>query len=241
MPRRSPSLILCAAALLAMGAAQPAMSEQARHGASQESASDAPQGSDGRSMGDMGRGGMMGRMQMGPGTMMGGTMMDGTMMDGDMMRRMMSMMGAHHGRSGMMAGPMPGHGDMLGLFAMGPVPHVEGHIAFLGAELGITARQQQAWEAFAQALRASAERANARHESMMSERQQSGAAESSPVQRLETMAQQLRARLESVQSMRGALADLYPQLSDRQKRTLQQLTLPSMAMAMGGASRNGED
>lgn len=52
---------------------------------------------------------------------------------------------------GMMGHGMRGHGMMMGMMGGG---YTEGGIAFLKAELGITAQQEAAWTPFAEALRA---------------------------------------------------------------------------------------
>jgi hypothetical protein len=70
-------------------------------------------------------------------------MMSGMMQNQDAMHRM-RMMG------------MDGMGMMQGRMSGGAIEHVEGHIAFLKAELKITAAQEKAWGDYAEALRANA-------------------------------------------------------------------------------------
>ncbi|PWC69723.1 hypothetical protein TSH20_08840, partial [Azospirillum sp. TSH20] len=90
--------------------------------------------------------------------------MPGMMMNMDQMRPMMGgMMGQQSGQSnmmgsGMMEQMMPMMRQMMmgqqgGISAMGlPFEHVEGRIAFLKAELGITDAQAPQWNAFADTL-----------------------------------------------------------------------------------------
>jgi hypothetical protein len=61
---------------------------------------------------------------------------------------------------GMGPGSMMGMGPMMG----GPGQHIEGRIAFLKAELGSTPEQEQAWNAYAEALRGSASSMQAMHD-----------------------------------------------------------------------------
>jgi hypothetical protein len=81
---------------------------------------------------------MMGGGQGGRGDMMGGG--KGGMMGG------CPMMGG--GMGGMMMRPSM-HGMM-----MGSVPMMEGRLAYIKADLGITADQEQVWNAYADAVRA---------------------------------------------------------------------------------------
>lgn len=160
-----------------------------------------------------GQGGMMG-----PGAMMG----QRGMMD---MHRMMEMMGGRMPMMGMMS---PG-GMQMGVGTSGVMPgmmfeHVEGRLAFLRTELGITEAQMPEWSAYAEAARRSAETMRSMHESM----RESGMPTTLP-ERLERHESMLTARLEALRQTRDAASDLYEALSQDQKQTADSL----MAGPMG--------
>jgi hypothetical protein len=158
-----------------------------------------------QSPGPMGQG-MMGQGMMGQGMGWG-------MMGGD---RMMPMM-----RGGM--GPMMGM--MMGSGMMGQ--HVEGRIAFLRAELGITQEQTQQWDAFAEALRANARTMAEMHGQMMPMMQ--GGPQATPLpQRLELHERMMTSHLEALRQIRAAAGPLYAALDDRQKRIADGLMMGMM-------------
>lgn len=134
--------------------------------------------------------------------------------------------------AGMPAGhPMMGGGMMPGCGPMGAMEgdHVEGHIAFLKTEIGITEAQSAPWEAFANALRA---QAKARH-AAMADCLAAAQAQSAPA-RTEAMITHMTARLESMKNMLAAEKPLYAALSDGQKKTADELLVhPGMGMGMG--------
>ncbi len=131
--------------------------------------------------------------------------------------------------TGMPAGhPMMGGGMMPGCGAMGG-DHVEGHIAFLKTEIGITEAQSSQWDAFANALRA---QAKARH-AAMADCASAAQAQSAPA-RTEAMITHMTARLESMKTILAAEKPLYAALSDQQKKTADELLAhPGMGMGMG--------
>lgn len=157
--------------------------------------------------------GVMGPGTMGPG-MMGQGMGPG-MMGWD---RMMPMM-----RGGMMGPGMMGPG-MMG-------QHVEGRIAFLRAELGITAAQEAQWNAFAEALRSSAQAMADMHQQtmpMMMSMMQAGPQAVPLPQRLELHERMMASHLEALRRFRGAAGPLYSALDDRQKRIADGLIMGMM-------------
>ncbi|MDA8252089.1 MAG: Spy/CpxP family protein refolding chaperone [Rhodospirillales bacterium] len=95
-----------------------------------------------------------------------------------------------------------------------PLAHIDGTLAFLKVELGITAAQESQWEAFAAALRAAAQAIQA---SAGADGPMMGVTLNWP-DRLSRMADMLSARLEAVRSLQGPVAALYAALSDAQKR-----------------------
>jgi hypothetical protein len=159
------------------------------------------------------------------GGMGGASMMK--MMGGGMGMDMMRMM-----RMMMMAGS--------GIEAMGAIDHVEGHIAFLRAELKITDAQTSAWNAFADALRAHAQKLADLRGSMMAQ----GSAQQPPtvIDRIDQQERWLTARLDGLKAIKATVVPLYAALSDEQKKTADELLGPHMGMgmmAMPGMSPGG--
>ncbi len=140
--------------------------------------------------------GMMGQGMMGQGSMGQGSMGWGMMGQG--------MMG------GRMQGPMMGMGGMMG----DPGARIEGRLAFLHAELGITPDQEQAWSAFADAARASAASMSEMHKRMTE-------LDSPPTlpERMALMQEVMASRLDSMRKMHDAIDPLYEELSPEQKKT----------------------
>jgi LTXXQ motif family protein len=126
------------------------------------------------------------------------------MMGGDMpqMMRMLQMMRAQ------MA-----HEDMGGPMGMMGFEHVEGRIAFLRAELGITDAQQPQWNAFAEARRAQATTMRTMHEQMT----RGGVPDSWP-DRLARQERILSTRLDAVKAIEGPARALYATLSPEQQK-----------------------
>lgn len=155
-----------------------------------------------------------GMMDMGGQATPGGRGMQG-MMDGNMQAMMMQMM-----RERM------AHERLDGSMGMMRFDHIEGRIAFLKAEIGITEAQQQQWTAFADALRAQAGKTQGRHGRMM----QGGLPAAWP-DRLVLEAQALSARLDAVKAIEGPAQALYAALSpDQQKKANELLSHPMEGM-----------
>lgn len=133
--------------------------------------------------------------------------------------------------SGMM--PMPGGMKAMMDMMMGqmakmqappsaPLDHVEGRIAFLRAELGITEPQAQAWDPFAQSLRSSRDHlAEARQALVVSAGEQTSVPD-----RLEAYEHHLSMRLDSLRAARESFQRLYTVLSPAQKQAADQLVVP---------------
>ena len=141
--------------------------------------------------------------------------------------------------AGMMA-MMP---DMMKLMAAmspgmmgGPTEHVEGRIAFLHAELAITADQETAWGAFAYAIRVNA-KGLADSRSLSSDSGATGVAA-----RLLSQQHIVEAQLTGLKAINAALDGLNKGLSDAQRTTLNSL-LPELlglpAMEMMGSMMTG--
>lgn len=143
----------------------------------------------------MGGMGMMqgGMMQGGQGQMpMMGNM--GQMMGGDM-HRMMEMM---HGR---------------GMMMDGGARHLEGRLAFLKTELQITSAQENAWNAFAEAMRKAVAAPAA-----AGPRQDQASKSSALPDRLDDQVQRQQSRVSMLQAKKAAVEQLYRQLSAEQKK-----------------------
>lgn len=159
----------------------------------------------GAGAGNPGMGGMMsGMMGGGMGGMMGN------------MDQMMSMMRMMHP---MMMPQAGGQGRMQ----MMPTEHVEGRIAFLKAEFGITEAQLPKWTAYADALRATAK--------TMRGAMMNGMGGGKPMAmpaRMDAMVAMMTARLETLKSTTAAAKALYAVLTDAQKKLADDLIMSPM-------------
>ena len=146
-----------------------------------------------------------GGMPMKPGDAPAG---QGMMMGGDMMKMMGMMQMMHAGMSQMGMGPA----GMQGLH------HVEGQIAFYKAELKITDAQAPQWNAFAEAIRASATTERTALQGMMQA--------SSPGTALEQIERRIalgNAQVDALKTSQTAAKPLYAVLSVEQKKTADEL------------------
>jgi hypothetical protein len=115
---------------------------------------------------------------------------------------------------------------MQGQMAGNAIEQIEGHIAFIKAELKITAAQVKVWDDFAAAIRANAKQLN----ELRTELAKTGTAEASPVERVAQQEKVLAARLEIVRRTKPALTALNAALSDDQKKAFAQLASHRMGM-----------
>lgn len=124
------------------------------------------------------------------------------------------MQGGMQGNPGMMHG-QDMQGQMMGgqMMGGGPAKHIEGRLAFLKTELGITDAQMDAWEDYADAMRKSAGSMQQMHETMMS-----GDPPTSFPERMERHEQMMSARIETLRTLRDAAVPLYEALDDEQKQ-----------------------
>lgn len=128
------------------------------------------------------------------------------MMGGDMARMMQPMM------QQMMQGRMAAS-------AMQPFHRIEGQLAYFRAELRITDAQVQLWNAFADAVRAQAERLRQATQQAMT-----GATEPGPApQQMERRIALLSSHLEAMRAVAAAATPLYATLSEAQRRTADEL------------------
>jgi len=164
------------------------------------------------------------RQGWGPGMMMGqdGSTMGG-MMGSGMMGRSGMMGGSGMMGSGMMGG---GCGMMMGGFAADDEldTYVDGRVAFLEAELGITQNQQGVWKDYADALRSNAEVMGSMHGRMRGAMRQQDAA---PTAWLDLHIEMMRSRLAALEALKPATEALYVALTPEQKQKADRL-LPVM-------------
>jgi len=115
---------------------------------------------------------------------------------------------------------MGGGGEMR----MMPSEHVEGRIAFLKAELGITEAQLPQWNEFADALRNNAKAMRVAMGTMQDARS------ASMPMRLDAMTGVMAARLEALKATAAAGKALYAVLSDAQKKSADELVMSPMGV-----------
>jgi hypothetical protein len=155
----------------------------------------------------------------------GGMPMMGMMND---MKNMMNGMSMMHTMEmmqtmGMMGPSMDG---------MATIDRIEGRIAFLRTELKITDTQADAWNAFADALRANAKKLDQLRASMMPKSGDAQQQAPTMADRLDQQEQWLLARLEGIRTMKAAFTKLNETLWDEQKKTANDLLAPHMGMGM---------
>ena len=149
---------------------------------------------------------------MGPGMGMGGQNMMGMGMMGGCptMGGNMGMMGP--GMQGMMGPGMMGQGMGPGIM-MGRGPMVEGRLAYLKAELGISDSQAAAWDGYVSAVKARGEAMQSMHATMM-QAMQVGTA----VDRMNAHITAMQSMMDSMNALKPATEALYKVLNDDQKK-----------------------
>ncbi|MFZ5790113.1 MAG: Spy/CpxP family protein refolding chaperone [Pseudomonadota bacterium] len=155
--------------------------------------------------------------------MMGNMPMMANMMG--MMANMMAMMGTM-GQASAGAPAMAPNGP--GMASAPALDHVEGRIAFLRAELGITEAQAGVWDAFADAFRTNAKTLGDLRGTMMPPAGAGSPQAATPVQRLDLEERWLAARLDGVRAIKSAFETLYAALSAEQKKTADELLASPM-------------
>lgn len=130
------------------------------------------------------------------------------------------------GSSGM--GPwMMGQGESGQAICSAMASHIEGRLAYIKAELKITADQETFWNSYAAAARDNANTMLAHCTTMMSQR---GASAVSLPERLDQHEQLMAAQLDAIRAMNKALKPVYAALSDSQKKAADQLFWGPMGM-----------
>src|SRR6266545_1343563 len=108
------------------------------------------------------------------------------------------------------------------------IDRVEGRIAFLRAELKITDAQTTAWNSFADALRANAQKLAAVRPAMMAP----AGGPQTLTAGLDAQERWLTVRLEGLRAIKAAFPPLYGTLSDEQKKTASELLGPHLGLPM---------
>jgi len=141
-------------------------------------------------------------------------------------QQQMPMMGNGAGQD--MMGPMgmgmmgPGNMGMMGTEMQGMMgpgmttdfgPMMEGRLAYVKAELGITDAQSVAWDGYVTAVKARASTMQGMHTAMI-EAMQAGSA----IERLDARTKAMESMVESLKALRPVTEALYKVLSDDQKK-----------------------
>ena len=126
---------------------------------------------------------------------------------------------------GMMGPGMMGMGGMcpmMGTMAQGDdtPPFIEGRLAFLKAELGITEAQQAAWSAYSEALKKNLQSMAGMRQTMMT-----AMAGKTPVERLEAHLTAMESRQKALQELKPSLTKLYDALDAEQKKMADQILI----------------
>lgn len=142
-------------------------------------------------------------------------------------------MGAEDGKMPMMkmADGMDMPMDCMASGKMQMTADVEGRIASLRTELKITGAQVDAWNAFADVLRANTRRAGPVHAAMMS--RPAGGVPVSLEKRLDLHEQALTTSLTNLRALKPVLVRLYAVLSTEQKATADRLLVHETGMMSG--------
>jgi hypothetical protein len=100
---------------------------------------------------------------------------------------------------------------MMGMMMGGPA--VQGRLAYIKAEIGITDAQTAAWDAYVNAVNARVTAMQGMHADMM-QAMQTGSA----IARLDAQAKAMQSMLDSMQALKPAMNGLYAVLTDEQKQ-----------------------
>ncbi len=161
----------------------------------------------------------------------------------DMHQQHMQSMAGMSGMGGMAMSSMGGMkcGKMMGGSGIMSGQHVEGNIAFLKVELGVTVVQESEWRNFAEALRAAGKQGaemRKKMEEMCPMHQDPKAPAPTIVDKMADREKRMSERLASVKAVNAALAPLYAKFSPEQKKLAEELLPAQLGRGgqMGGAS-----
>lgn len=117
------------------------------------------------------------------------------------------------GYGGMGPGMMGRYGMMGPGMMMGYGPTMEGQLAYVKAELGITDAQKEAWDAYVSAIKSRADTMQSMHSAMVKAMQTGSALE-----RMEARTNAMQSMVESMKAIKPATEALYKVLTDEQKK-----------------------
>jgi hypothetical protein len=142
----------------------------------------------------------------------GGALSPALAADSDAPASSMGMMGGGCTMMGMMGHDKMGRGMMMPGHHAGVSSVVEGRLAYLKSELGITDAQAAAWSSYADAVRARVEGMQGMHMEMMNAMQKGGA-----IDRMDARIKGMEAMLETMRAIKPATEGLYAVLTAEQK------------------------
>jgi hypothetical protein len=116
---------------------------------------------------------------------------------------------------------------------------IDGRLAYMKTELKITEAQAAAWDELAKVIRDTAETHNAMMREMMKDMRSGDFFKKPLPDRLTVQQTHMEARLEQIKSVKSAVDKLYALLDDTQKKTADDIVLPSMGMGMGRGMGSG--
>jgi hypothetical protein len=136
-------------------------------------------------------------------------------------------------------GPGWGMGMMWGRGSRGDGPdwmleRIEGHLAFMKAEIKITEAQTAAWNRLADTVRTAAKHHNERMRAVFAQEPKT------LPERLDAQEQFMSVRLEEIKTIKVALKGLYDVLSEDQRKEADDMGIPMVGMGgpwMGGGMR----
>ena len=145
-------------------------------------------------------------------------------------------------RWGMGRGMMDGWGwggPMMGYGPDAMLDRIDGRLAYMKTELKITDAQAAAWDALAKVIRSTAETHNAMMRDMMKDMRGGDFFKKPLPERLTIQQTHMEARLEQIKTVKAAVDTLYAMLDENQKKTADDIVLPSMGMGMGRGMGRG--
>lgn len=137
---------------------------------------------------------------------------------------------------GMGRGMMDGWGwggPMMGYGPDAMLDRIDGRLAYMKTELKITDAQTAAWDELAKVIRDTAETHNGLMRDMMKDVRGGDFFKKPLPDRLTIQQTHMEARLEQIKSVKAAVDKLYAMLDESQKKTADDIVLPSMGMGMG--------
>lgn len=115
----------------------------------------------------------------------------------------------------------------------GMLDRVDGRLAYMKTEIGITPEQTAAWDAFAAVVKTSAAAHNDMMRAMAEQFADGNTPELALPDRLSWQIAQMETQLEQMRSLKAAADALYAVLSEEQKAEADDVVLPMMGMGPG--------